>query len=134
MEQASSVLRNLTEAEARRQAAAATLQERINAEEGLPALPNTPRSNGAGQSEDVDEGSKNWLRSARSAIQEAKQCGVASTLIEQAKLKLRLKRRERQDQAEACKSLQKVLSKKEVPKQVLLANMTRVQRLQAVKD
>lgn len=104
-----------------------------------PARPNTPRSNGAGQSEDVDEastedraiiihrkygqyicdehlefcgqGSKNWLRSARSAIQEAgyvcctsnswtvtclmyiffaknagqaKQCGVASTLIEQA--------------------------------------------------
>lgn len=133
MEQASSVLRNLAEAEARRQAAAATLQERINAEECLPVLPNTPRSNGAGQSEDVDEGSKNWLRSARSAIQEAKQCGVASTLIEQAKLKLRLKRRERQDQAEACKSLQKVLSKKEVPKQVLLANMTRVQRL-AVKD
>ena len=65
------------------------------------ARPNTPRSNGAGQSEDVDEasaedrafktifkgsgskyvccehlefcgqGSKNWLRSARSAIQEA---------------------------------------------------------------
>lgn len=130
MEQASSVLRSLTEAEARRQAAAAALQERINAEQGLPALPNTPRS-AAGED---DEGTKNWLRSARSAIQEAKQCGVASTLIEQAKLKLRLKRRERQEQQEACKSLQKILSKKEVPKQVLLAKMTRVQRLQAMKE
>eukprot|EP00434_Breviolum_minutum_P018914 symbB.v1.2.016680.t1/scaffold1275.1/size127301/8 len=111
-------------------AAAAALQERINAEQGLPALPNTPRS-AAGED---DEGTKNWLRSARSAIQEAKQCGVASTLIEQAKLKLRLKRRERQEQQEACKSLQKILSKKEVPKQVLLAKMTRVQRLQAMKE
>ncbi|CAJ1434113.1 unnamed protein product [Effrenium voratum] len=118
MEQATSALRNLNEAAARRQAAAAAL-EALNTSKGLTGI--VPK-------EAEEEGCKS-LRGARSAIQEAKQSGVASTLIEQAKLKLRRRRRDRQDQQEACSSLQKALSKKDVPKQVLLAKMTRVQRL-----
>ncbi|CAJ1361593.1 unnamed protein product [Effrenium voratum] len=100
------------------QAAAAAL-EALNTSKGLTGI--VPK-------EAEEEGCKS-LRGARSAIQEAKQSGVASTLIEQAKLKLRRRRRDRQDQQEACSSLQKALSKKDVPKQVLLAKMTRVQRL-----
>lgn len=128
MEQASSVLQSLTEVAARRHAAAERLQERLLAvadstDQALPVLPSSS-----------PDASKTTWRDASAAISEAKHCGVTRTLIEQAKLKLRLKHRKRQEQEEACKSLQKILAKKEVPKQVLLAKITKVQRLQGARN
>jgi len=130
MDAASSMLRHLTETAARRQAAAASLQHRVSDGESDMATtwhgPSaTPRD---------AEASNAWLKEAHEAVQEAKQSGVVPTLVEQAKYKIRAKRRERQDQQEAIQSLQKALSKKDVPEQVLLAKMRRVQRFQPPGD
>eukprot|EP00913_Durusdinium_trenchii_P006804 g6396.t1 len=103
--------------------------------------PHRPHLRGEGDSAGLMEQASSVLQSltettwrdASAAISEAKHCGVTRTLIEQAKLKLRLKHRKRQEQEEACKSLQKILAKKEVPKQVLLAKITKVQRLQGIQ-
>ncbi|CAE8618304.1 unnamed protein product [Polarella glacialis] len=134
MEVASSTLRHLSDAAARRQVAAASLQQCIS-EGGSDsiALPPVERSmmGGSADAAATQKGIHGWLKEAQDALQEAKHCGVAPTLIEQAKHKIRLKRRECQEQLEANKALQKVLSKKDAPQQVVLAKMRRVQRLQA---
>mmetsp|Transcript_93544 Transcript_93544/g.166413 ORF Transcript_93544/g.166413 Transcript_93544/m.166413 type:complete len:887 (+) Transcript_93544:81-2741(+) len=132
MDAAGNMLRHLTETAARRQAAAASLQQRVSDGEA-DAMASTWGGPAATPRDDVGklEASNAWLKEAKEAVLEAKQSGVVPTLVEQAKFKIRAKRRERQDQQEAMMSLKKVLSKKDVPEQVLLAKMRRVQRLQA---
>lgn len=119
MDAAGSMLRHLGEAASRRQTAAAALQQHLSGS-----------GDGMGTQADAVV-SQGWLKEAQTVLAEAEKCGVNQTIIEQAKIKIRKKRREHQEQQDALKSLQKVLSKKDVPQPVILANMRRVQRLQA---
>lgn len=123
MDAAGSMLRHLGEAAARRQTAAAALQQHLSGSGG----------DGMGTQADAVI-SQGWLKEAQTALVEAEKCGVAPTVIEQAKIKIRTKRREHQEQQDALKALQKVLSKKDAPQAVLQARMRRVQRLQASPD
>lgn len=130
MDMASSMLRNLGEASVRRQAAATSLQQHISSIGPGSAQQVTPTTTGDAS---ASEGTTVWLKQAQDALQEAKQSGVSGTLIEQAKLVIRSKRRARQNQEDACKELQQVLSKKDVPPQVLKSKMCRVQRSQKME-
>lgn len=122
MEAASSMLRHLSETNARRQAAVAALQERL--------APGAPAGTGAGA-----EGSptgQDWLKDTTAVLHEARQCGVQASLIEHARLKVRERLREERDRAQACEALQRTLSKKDAPEHEVLRNLRRLQRFNAL--
>lgn len=109
METANAVLREIADTEARRQAATAALQQRIAKD-----------TRAEGTSKAV---------SLQALLAEAKQSGVAEVHLEQAKQKMREETRMQKEQAEACKELQKVLSKKDAAPQHILRSLHKVARL-----
>lgn len=118
MQTATSVLRALGDADAKKQEAAAKLQARVCGDDFLDAAGKSPK------------GSKEWLKEAADALHEARQCGVSSTAIDHAKLELQSRRRELRDRGQAYEALQKSLSKKDAPMQEVMHNLHRLQRLE----
>lgn len=146
MDAASSMMRQLGDAVAQRQAATAALMERLSDIDAVPpsfagtgpddqthateALEHVvPEHSAAKCPEDLGL----WIQEFAALLQEAKQCGVAPSLLEHARLKLREKRREHQDQLQAYDALQRALAKKGAPQQELLRHLRKVQRLHAVR-
>jgi len=127
------MIRQLGDVAARREAATAALQERLN-NIAMTQLARSDQPVWGGVKEPSAENSmtvKEWIKDVTDAIQEAKQSGVASSLIEHAKLKVREKQRERAEQQRACDALRDVLAKKDVPTQEVLRSLKKAQRLQA---
>merc|ERR1712039_804932 len=125
-------MRHLSDAAARKQAATNALHEQVSELNDSISLsdrvvdgtssPTMGRIN--------SHRSKDWFREAAEVLREAKQSGVDPTLIEHAKLKIKEKRRECNEQVQACEALQRTLSKKGVPTQEVLRNLQKVQHLQ----
>lgn len=137
MDAASSMLRQLNDAAARRQAAVTALQERVADSGDAGPLradgPREARPPPPGPSAPARQGSGDWIRDVVEVLHEARQCGVAPTLIEHAKMKIREKRRERKEESQAREALQRSLSKKDAPTQEVLRNLRKVQRLQSAR-
>mmetsp|Transcript_140282 Transcript_140282/g.355918 ORF Transcript_140282/g.355918 Transcript_140282/m.355918 type:complete len:936 (-) Transcript_140282:8-2815(-) len=129
MDAASSMLRHLSDSNARRQAAQAALQERLHPDGPSPALERGVGAGGGASAPSSGRGEKDWFAEVTNALHEARQCGVAPSVIEQAKREVRERRREDRERAQACKSLERVLSKRDAPPQEVLRNLHKVQRL-----
>merc|ERR1712039_829080 len=59
-------------------------------------------------------GSKEWKQEVKGVLNEAKQCGVSPTVIDHARLAMREKMHEMEEQARARKALERSLSKRDV--------------------
>jgi len=127
MDSANSMLRHLGDMSTRRQAAEHALMLRINDNEDN-ALHMHAAVDGQANSDDAHQGTEQWVRELMEIVHEAKQCGVAPSLIEHAKLKIRQKRREIREEEEAALALKKTLGKKDVSPQELLRSIRKVQR------
>lgn len=114
---ANEMMRHLGDVAARRQAAEASLHQHLA----------DHRTRTSDDSQDEDRLALE--KDLSSAIQEAKHAGVAHSLIEHAKLKLRQRRRDRQEESEAVSALEKCLRKKDPPTQELIRHVSRVDRL-----
>lgn len=127
IETANAMLRHLGEFSTRRQAAEAALLQRIadSSDDPLPYV--SEGGTGALAQQGTDE----WVKEVMEAVHEAKQSGVAPSLIEHAKLQVRRKKRERLEEVQAVAALKKTLQKKDVSTQELLRNMRKVERFQA---
>lgn len=130
MDTANSMLRHLGDVTTRRQAAEHALMQRISDSE------ETSLEMHAAVDEQADsivaqQGTEEWVKEMVELVHEAKQSGVAASLIEHAKLKIRQKRRERREEEEAAIALKKTLAKKDVTTQELLRSIRKVQRFYA---
>jgi len=121
VEAANSMLKHLGDVAMRRQAAETALLQRI-----ADADPEDPHGDSQGVS--AQQSSDSWVKEFMDILHEAKQSGVAPSLIEHAKLKLRQKRRQQQEEAEAMAALKKTLAKKEASTQELIKNIRKVER------
>lgn len=131
IEAANSTLRHLGDVASRRQAAETALLARIADTDGAP-LPQLPGNNTGGDvqanSAVSQQGTDTWVKEFMDIVHEAKQSGVAHSLIEHAKLKIRQKRHERKEELKAVSALKKTLLKKDASTQELLRNMRKVER------
>merc|ERR1712138_204529 len=113
MDNANNVLRHLNDMSTRKQAAEAALLQRIAGSTGDP-LPYVSQDSSQTGDAVAQQGTDAWVKEIMEVVHEAKQSGVAPTLIEHAKLKIRQKQRERREEEEAAVALKKTLGKKDV--------------------
>merc|ERR1711924_499391 len=130
MDSANAMLRHLGDVATRRQAAETALLQRI-AESSDDPLPYVDTGDTQAGTTVAQQGTDDWVKEVMELVHEAKQSGVAPTLIEHAKLKIRQKRRERRDEQHAVAALKRTLQKKNASTQELLKNMRKVERYQA---
>merc|ERR1711907_149665 len=123
------MLRHLGEAATRRQAAETALLQRIAESESDP-LPHLATEDSQTGTAVAQQGSDAWVKEVMEIVHEAQQSGVASSLIEHAKSKIRQKRRERKEEMQAVAALKRTLASKNASKQELMKNMRKVQRFQ----
>lgn len=128
MEAANSMLRQLHDASVKRQAAAAILHERILE----PASHRSEHSAHAGLESHQATDTRTTL--VAGILKEARHTGVAQTLIEQARLKIRQRRRQRQEEKIACDQLERALSKKETPDHEVIRYLQKARRLQKTSE
>lgn len=130
MDSANTMLRHLGDMATRRQAAETALLQRIADSDGDP-LPFVTAVDSQAGAAVAQQGTEAWVKEVMEIAHEAKQSGVAPSLIEHAKLKIRQKRRERWEEVQAVAALKKTLVKKNASTQELLRNMRKVERFQA---
>eukprot|EP00929_Paragymnodinium_shiwhaense_P028264 TRINITY_DN16420_c0_g1_i2.p1 TRINITY_DN16420_c0_g1~~TRINITY_DN16420_c0_g1_i2.p1 ORF type:complete len:925 (+),score=318.71 TRINITY_DN16420_c0_g1_i2:71-2845(+) len=143
MEAASSMIRHLSDSEQRKQAAASALlslqgehtqskdtgsKKKAAAALEESALPTrlTAAKQAHSARAPAEPGSAEWVKAAKDVVLEAKQVGVAPSLIEHARMKIREKRRECEERTKALEGLQKALAKKSVQKHELSHCLERV--------
>mmetsp|Transcript_88070 Transcript_88070/g.179713 ORF Transcript_88070/g.179713 Transcript_88070/m.179713 type:complete len:164 (-) Transcript_88070:112-603(-) len=122
LDAASSTMRHLQDVAARRQAAMTALQDRIS---GINAIEGFSDS----EQQKSQEGTKEWLKEVKEILHEAQQSGVAATIIEHARQRIKEKRRQFQEKSQACEVLKRALSKKDVKANEIRRSLHRVQRL-----
>jgi len=127
IDSANVMLRHLGDQATRRQAAETALMQRIADSEG-DSLPQVAAESQATGTTIEQQGSEGWVKEVMEMVHEAKQSGVAPSLIEHAKLKVREKRRERREEALAVAALKKTLLKKNASTQEILRNKRKVER------
>jgi len=141
---ATSMMRHLGDVAARRQQAETALLQRI-ADSDVDHLPHLGGSTGAEEasgtygsgyaSGTAQQGTDAWVKEVMEVLHEAKQSGVPQSLIDHARMKIRQKRRERQEENEAVNNLRKALARKDTSTQEILRNVRKVERYQrAVKS
>jgi hypothetical protein len=134
METANAMLRQLNDANCRKEAAVTLLQERISdggrsgqMDASHPVVAAGLKLVEKPQVAEVEA----WIKDVKEAVQEAKQSGVAPSLISHAKLKIRERRREVQEHVQAHEALQRSLARKGAPIQEVLRDLKRLQRVQS---
>jgi len=123
MDSAHAMLRHLGDMTKRRQAAETALLQTIAESDAAPDIVDSQAEGAMAQ-----QGTEIWVREVMKIVDEAKQSGVAATLVEHAKMKIRQKRRERREQVQAIAALKKTLVKKNASTQELMRNMRKVER------
>merc|ERR1711934_865576 len=78
----------------------------------------------------AQQGTDAWVKEVMEVVHEAKQLGVAPSLIDHAKQKIRQKRFIRLEEMKATAALKRTLQKKNASTQELLRNMRKVERFQ----
>lgn len=145
-EAANAMIRHLGDVASRKQAAEAALLQQTSSDlcGAAGALPSTAWTDGGGTgfggtSVSTRATSKSCAAAAgsvkggcakgiREALHDARQNGVAPSLIEHARVKARQRQREQEEHERACKELQKTLANQGATTQELLRIMRRVQR------
>lgn len=132
MDSANSMLRHLGDMATRRQTAEAALLQRItDSEDDSLSYVAAVDAQADSVHAVAQQGTEEWVKEVMEIVHEAKQSGVAPSLIDHAKLKIRQKRRERREEDEATTALKKTLAKKDVTTQELLSRIRKVQRFHA---
>jgi len=80
----------------------------------------------------VEPGSTAWVKSAHGMLREAAQSGVAPSLIEHARMKIRKKRRDCEERTKALEALQRAMSKKALQKHELERHLYKVRKFGAI--
>merc|ERR1712187_385223 len=152
-EAATSMIRHLHDSTAKKQALENALREtvknkgepcRASAEgngSGLVRTATIVRQPGIGRASPTASASVNspgtsnneWVKDFKDMLKEAKQCGVASTLIEHAKTAVKERIKHQEEQSRARTALERSLSKKDVTSQEVQRNLRRVQRLEKAR-
>jgi hypothetical protein len=127
MDSATAMLRHLGDMATRKQAAEAALVQKI--EGNSDSLPSFSQEAQAGTTV-AQQGTDAWVKEVMEVVHEAKQVGVAPSLIDHAKQKIRQKRRIRLEEMKATAALKRTLQKKNASTQELLRNMRKVERFQ----
>eukprot|EP00927_Polykrikos_kofoidii_P043925 TRINITY_DN38020_c0_g1_i1.p1 TRINITY_DN38020_c0_g1~~TRINITY_DN38020_c0_g1_i1.p1 ORF type:complete len:970 (-),score=215.17 TRINITY_DN38020_c0_g1_i1:64-2691(-) len=135
MDAAVATLRHLNDDVQRRNAAAQALLAQVSENDGNGDVSFFLGSEQAGDVQSVggkstgtNGGVEAWLKDSQELVKEAQQSGVAPSLIEHAKMKIREKRRICQEQVRAVHALDRSMSKKSVSQQELLALVHKVKR------
>jgi len=136
MDAAQTMMRHLGDKNSRRQAVEAALLERISDSGSVKGAekagqPRESLLNGGSPEKigDPEQAEVAWMTELDGLLREAKQTGVAPSLIEHAKLKLREKRRQAARETQAKKDLQRALAKKDISEKEVAHHLRRVQRL-----
>jgi len=141
MDVANSTMRHLSDAASRKNAAELALLQHLSSEvSGAPVPLEWIDAGGVGGSTHgksskrgsaaATGGKGGWADDVRAALREARQSGVAPSLIEHVRMKAIQRRRTQDEQEQACKALQRSLAKRDVAPHELVQNIRRVQRFQ----
>lgn len=141
MDVASSTMRHLSDAASRKHAAELALLQHLSSEAPGASVPTEwidagggggthGKSSKRGSAATTAGKSGGWADDVRAALREARQSGVAPSLIEHVRMRAVQKRRAQDEQEQACKALQRSLAKRDVAPHELAQNIRKVQRCQ----